>query len=98
MCYFKLSCIAEMLITQADDHVKLILTFQLINVISRVLKKLLKCFKVTIISASFVLVSLAVFPVIFFDLNDSESAKLSTLVLLCQCLWHFLFLYYLFHF
>ena len=50
----------------------------LIKGISRVLQKLLKYFNGTIISTSFSLPSLGVFPVIFIlDLNDSESAKLS---------------------
>ena len=54
------------------------LTSQLINDISRVVQKLLKYFNGTIISTSFVLPSVEVFPVIFIlDLNDSESAKLS---------------------
>ena len=53
------------------------LTSQLINGISIVLQKLLKYFNGTIISASFVLLSAGVFPVIFIlDLNDSESVKL----------------------
>ena len=50
--------------TQVDDHVKTRLTSQLINDISRVLQKLLKCFNGTIISTSFVL-PLSVFPIIF---------------------------------
>ena len=68
----------ELVITQVDDQVKMRLTSQLINGISRVLQKLLKYFNGTIISTSFVLPSAGVFPVIFIlDLNDSESAKLS---------------------
>ena len=68
----------ELVITQVDDHVKMRLTSQLINGISRVLQKLLKYFNGTIISTSFVLPIAGVFPVIFtLDLNDSESAKLS---------------------
>ena len=44
---------------------------QFINGISRVLQKLLKYFKDTIISTSFVLTSAGVFPVIYvLDLND----------------------------
>ena len=51
---------------------------KLIKGISRVLQKLLEYFNGTIISTSFSLPSLGVFPVIFvLDLNDSEFAKLS---------------------
>ena len=50
--------------TQVDNHVKIRLTSQLINDISRVLQKLLKCFNGTVISTSFVL-PLEVFPIIF---------------------------------
>ena len=65
----------ELVITQVDDHVKIRLTSQLINGISRVLQKLLKYFNGTIILTSFVLPPAGVFPVIFtLDLNDSESA------------------------
>ena len=57
---------------------------QLINGISRVLQKLLKYFNGTIISTSFVLPSVGVFPVIFIlDLNDSESVKFYYLAHLC---------------
>ena len=59
------SAVAEE-ITQDSDHVKIRLTSQLINGISRVLQKLLKYFNGTIISASFVLPLLGVFPVILF--------------------------------
>ena len=59
------SAVAEE-ITQDGDHVKIRLTSQLINGISRVLQKLLKYFNGTIISASFVLPLLGVFPVILF--------------------------------
>ena len=54
----------ELVITQDDDHVKMRLTSQLINGISRVLPKLLKYDNGTIISTSFVLPSTGVFPVI----------------------------------
>ena len=65
----------ELVITQVDDHVKKRLTSQLINGISRVLKKLLEYFNDTIILTFFVLPSAGVFPVIFtLDLNDSEFA------------------------
>ena len=47
------------------DHVKIRLTSQLINGISRVLQKLLKYVNGTIISTSFVLPLSGVFPVIF---------------------------------
>ena len=48
-----------------------------INGISSILQKLFKYFNGTIISTSFVLSSLGVFPVIFIlDLSDSESVKL----------------------
>ena len=68
----------ELVITQVDDHVKMRLTSQLINGISRVLQKLLNYFNGKTISRSFILPSAGVFPVIFIlDLNDSESVKLS---------------------
>ena len=68
----------ELVITQFDDHIKFSLTSQLIKGISRVLQKLLKYFNGTIISTSFSLPLLGVFPVIFIlDLNDLEFAKLS---------------------
>ena len=68
----------ELVITQVDDHVKMRLTSQLINGISRVLQKLLKYFNGTIISTSFVLPAAGVFPVIFIlDLNDSDCVMLS---------------------
>ena len=58
---------------QVGGHVKIRLTSQLINGISRVLQKLLKYFNGTIISTSFVLPAAGVFPVIFIlDLNDSD--------------------------
>ena len=60
------------------------LTSQLINGISRILKKFLKYFNGIIILTSFVLSPAGVFPVIFtLDLNDSEFAK-SYLVHLCS--------------
>ena len=49
---------------QVHDYVKIRLTSQLINDISRVLQKLLKCFNGAVISTSFVS-PLAVFPIIF---------------------------------
>ena len=55
---------AESVRMQVDDHVKIRLTSQLVNDISRVLQKLLKCFNGAVISTSFVL-PLAVFPIIF---------------------------------
>ena len=62
---------------QVDDHVKIRLTSQLIKGISKVRQKLLNYFNGTIISTSFSLSSLGVFPVIFtLNLNDSELAKL----------------------
>ena len=68
----------ELVMTQVDDHVKKRLTSQLINGISRVLQKLLKYSKGTIILTSFVLPPARVFPIIFtLDLNYSEFAKLS---------------------
>ena len=68
----------ELVITQTLEQVKIRLTSQLINGISRVLQKLLKYYNGTIIPISFVFPSAGVFPVIFtLDLNDSESAKLS---------------------
>ena len=56
----------ELVITQVDDRVENKLTSQLINGISRVLQKLLKCFNGTIISTSFSLPAAGVFLVIFF--------------------------------
>ena len=51
--------------TQVNEHVKIRLTSQLINYISRVLQKLFKYFNCTVISTSFVIPSTGVFPVIF---------------------------------
>ena len=69
----------ELVITQVDDHVKSSLTSELIKGISRVLQKLLKYFSGTIILTSFSLLSSGVFPVILIlDLNDLESARLSS--------------------
>ena len=65
-------------LTQVDDHVKTRFTSQLINEISRVLQKLLKCLNDTAISTFFVLPAAGVFPVIFIlDLNDSDCVMLS---------------------
>ena len=50
-----LSAPVELVITQVDDHVKIRLTSQLINDVSRVIQKLLKYFNGTIILTSFVL-------------------------------------------
>ena len=67
----------ELVITQADDQVKMRLTSKLINDISRVLQNFLKCFNDTIILTLFVLPSAGVFAVIFvLDLNHSESDTL----------------------
>ena len=64
--------------TQVGDHLKIRLTSQLINSISRVLQKLLKYFNSTIISTSFVLPAAGVFPGFFIlDLNDSDCVMLS---------------------
>ena len=64
--------------TQVDDHVKTILTSQLISGISRVLQKWLKYFNGIIPSKSFVFPTAGVFPVIFtLDLNDSDCVMLS---------------------
>ena len=72
--------------TQADDHVKMRLTSQLINGVSRFLQKLLKCFNGTINSASFVWPWSGVYQVIFtLDLYDSEFAKLSFGLSLYYC-------------
>ena len=66
----------ELVIMQVDDHVKMRLISQLIDEISRVLQKLVKCFNGTAISTFFVLPSAGLFPVIFIlDLKNSESAK-----------------------
>ena len=71
------SPVAEEVI-QFDDQVKIRLTSQLTNDISRVLQKLLKFFNGTIISTSFLLPAAGVFPVIFIsDLNDSDCVMLS---------------------
>ena len=55
----------ELAITQVNDHVKMRLTSQLINDISKVLQKLLKYFNGTAILTSFALPPTGVFPVIF---------------------------------
>ena len=61
----------ELVITQVDNYVKMTLTSQLMNGISRVLQKLLKYFNGTLVSTSFVLPSAGVFPVTFnLNLND----------------------------
>ena len=66
------------LLLESLDHVKIRSTSQLISGISRVLQKLLEYFNGTIISTSFELPLLGVFPVIFtLNLNDLESAMLS---------------------
>ena len=63
----------ELAITQVDDHVKMRLISQLINGISRVIKKLLKYFNGTVISTTIVLSLAGVSPVIFIlNLNDSD--------------------------
>ena len=68
----------ELVITQVDENVKIQLTSQLINDISRVLQNLLKYFNLTIILTPFSLQLSGVFPVIFIlDLHDAESTKLS---------------------
>ena len=60
-------------ITQFSDQVKMRLISQLINGISGVLQKLLKYFKGTAISTSFVFPAAGVFPVILIlYLNDSD--------------------------
>ena len=70
--------LVELVTTQSLDQVKIRLTSQLINDVSRVLKNWLKYFNGTIISTSFLFPSAGVFLVIFtLDLNDSEFAKLS---------------------
>ena len=53
----------ELVITQSLDYVKIRLTSQLVKGISSVLQKLLKYFRGTIISTSFVCLLLGVFPV-----------------------------------
>ena len=64
--------------TPVDDHVKTILTSQLISGISRVLQKWLKYFNGITPSKSFVFPAAGVFPVIFtLDLNDSDCVMLS---------------------
>ena len=64
--------------TQVDDHVKTILTSQLISGISRVLQKWLKYFNGIIPSKSFLFPAAGIFPVIFtLDLNDSDCVMLS---------------------
>ena len=65
------------MIRHVNDHVKIRLSSQLINGISRVPRKLLKCFDGTIVSTSFVLPLAGVFPVIStLNLNYPESVKL----------------------
>ena len=64
----------ELAITQFADQVRIISTSQLIKNISRVLQKLLKYYHDTAISATFVLPSARVLPVIFvLSFNVSES-------------------------
>ena len=60
-----MSLVAEE-ITQVDDHVKIRLTSQLINGISRALQKMLKYFIGTATSTFFVLPVVGAFPVILF--------------------------------
>ena len=68
------------------DYVKIRLTSQLINSISRVVQKLLKYFNGIIISTSFLLPSSGVSPVIFtLNLDDLESAMLSLGLSLYYC-------------
>ena len=75
LLFYKFS---ELVITQSLDHVKIRLTSQLINGISRVLQKLLKYFNDTIILVFFIFPLSGVFPMIFIlYLNDSEFAMLS---------------------
>ena len=63
----------ELAITQVDDHVKMRLISQLINGMSRVIKKLLNYFNGTVISTTFVLSLAGVSPVIFIlNLDDSD--------------------------
>ena len=70
------SPVAEEII-QVDEQVKIRLTSQLINGISRVLQKFLKYFNGKIISTSFIFPS-AVFPVIFIlYFYDSDCVILS---------------------
>ena len=65
---------------QIGDHEKTKLTLSLINGLSRVLQKLLEYFNDTIISTSFVLPAVGVFPVIFIlDLNDSDCVVIVSL-------------------
>ena len=64
-------------ITQSLDHVKMRLTSQFINGISRVLQKLLKCFNGAAISTFFVLPASGVLHVIFLYSNDSDHVMLS---------------------
>ena len=66
----------ELVITQVYDRVKMRLTPQLINAISRILQKLLKYSNGTIILKFCLLSLLGVLPVTFtLDLYDSESVK-----------------------
>ena len=69
--YWNIPAPVELVITQADGHIKMRLASQLISGISRVLQKY---FNSTINWTSFVLALAGVFPVIS---NDSESVKLS---------------------
>ena len=62
----------------SSDQVKMRLISQLINGISRVLQKLLKCFNATAISTSFVLPAVGIFPVILtLNLNHSDCVILT---------------------
>ena len=82
------------MITQFADHVKIRLTSQLIKGISRVLHKLLKCFKGTIISTLSISPSPSVWLVIFAsELNESVAlAPLkSTILKLCSYVFREIF-------
>ena len=57
---------AELIITQVDGHVKMRITSQLINGISRVLQIYSDILNGTIISTFFALSSAGVFPLIFY--------------------------------
>ena len=75
-CARKAACVIISVKAHFSDHVKIRFISQLINSISKVLQKLLKCFNDTTVLTSFVLLSLlslfGVFPIILIlYLNDA---------------------------
>ena len=91
----------ELAITQFADQVRIISTSQLIKSILRVLQKLIKYYQDIAISATFVLPSARVLPVIFvLNLNVSESfivvsgSPLQILQRTSWCFWIIIAMFY----